>query len=97
MAAPLEVCTKEDQRSYSSGWRVSKIQKFIVDYHRNMGCVHYHVKMCFCGSRSLLLHDNARTHTAHHTIETTKKIKFSLLEHLPYSPDLSPFDSLVPR
>ena len=36
----------------------------------------------------VLLHDNARPHTA----ETLRKLKFKVMAHPPYSPDLSPTD-----
>ena len=41
---------------------------------------------------TVLLHDNARPHTAAHTVETLQKQKFELLAQLPYSPDLAPSD-----
>ena len=40
----------------------------------------------------MLLHDNARPHTAAHTVETLQKLKFGVLAHPPYSPDLAPSD-----
>lgn len=40
----------------------------------------------------VLLHDNARPHTAAHTVETLQKLKFEVLAHPPYSPDLAPSD-----
>jgi transposase len=40
----------------------------------------------------LLLHDNARLHTAHATIDALETLKFEVLSHLPYSPDLVPSD-----
>jgi hypothetical protein len=41
----------------------------------------------------VLLHDNARTHTAAaHTAETLQKLKFDVMAHPPYSPDLAPSD-----
>jgi len=40
----------------------------------------------------LLLHDNARPHTAAHTLETLKQLKCEAMEHPPYSPDLAPSD-----
>ena len=40
----------------------------------------------------VLLHDNARPHTAAHTAETLQKLNFEVLDHPPYSPDLAPSD-----
>jgi histone-lysine N-methyltransferase SETMAR len=40
----------------------------------------------------LLHHDNARPHTAPAAQERIEKLKWELLEHLPYSPDLAPSD-----
>ena len=40
----------------------------------------------------VLLHDNARPHTAAHTAETLQKLKFEVMAHPPYNPDLSPSD-----
>ena len=39
-----------------------------------------------------VLHDNARPHTAAHTAETLQKLKFEVMAHPPYSPDLAPSD-----
>ncbi|PNF38144.1 hypothetical protein B7P43_G14600 [Cryptotermes secundus] len=38
----------------------------------------------------LLLHDNARPHTANKTNETLQNFKWEVLEHPPYSHDLGP-------
>ena len=38
----------------------------------------------------LLLHDNARPHTAAHTVDTLRALKFEVLKHPPYSSDLAP-------
>ena len=40
----------------------------------------------------VLLHDNARPHTAARTVEAFQKPKFEALAHPPYSPDLAPSD-----
>ncbi|KAL6427117.1 hypothetical protein ACFW04_009345 [Cataglyphis niger] len=38
----------------------------------------------------LLLHDNARPHTSHRTIAKLNELKYEVLQHPAYSPDLSP-------
>src|SRR5258705_5524008 len=40
----------------------------------------------------ILLQDNARPHTARHTMEIVAQLGWEILEHPPYSPDLSPCD-----
>jgi len=40
----------------------------------------------------LLLHDNARLHTARATTDALETLKFEVLSHPPYSPDLAPSD-----
>ena len=42
--------------------------------------------------RVLLLHDNARPHTGAYTVDTLRALKFEVLKHPPYSPDLAPSD-----
>jgi len=42
--------------------------------------------------RVLLLHDNAHPHTAAHTVDTLRALKFEVLKHPPHSPDLAPSD-----
>ncbi|KAJ4448030.1 hypothetical protein ANN_10042 [Periplaneta americana] len=36
-----------------------------------------------------MLHDNALPHTARHTMDITRDLRWEVLEHPPYSPDLS--------
>jgi len=40
----------------------------------------------------VLLHDNARLHTAAYTVETLQKLEFEAVAHPLYSPDLVPSD-----
>jgi len=40
----------------------------------------------------LFLQDNARAHTAHHTMCTLQLLGWEILPHPPYSPDLAPSD-----
>ena len=40
----------------------------------------------------ILLHDNARPHSAAKTLETHQDLHFEVLEHPPYGPDLDPSD-----
>jgi len=40
----------------------------------------------------LLLHDNARPHTAAHTLETLKQLRWEAMEHPAYGLDLAPSD-----
>ena len=40
----------------------------------------------------MLLHDTARLHTAAHTVDTLRALKFEVLKHPPYIPDLAPSD-----
>ena len=42
--------------------------------------------------RVLLFYDNARPHTAAHTVDTLRALKFEVLKHPTYSPDLAPSD-----
>jgi histone-lysine N-methyltransferase SETMAR len=42
--------------------------------------------------RIMLLHDNARLHTACAMIDALEMLKFEVLSHPPYSPDLAPSD-----
>ena len=42
--------------------------------------------------RIILHHDNASSHTAHQTIEYLEQQNVEILDHPPYSPDLSPND-----
>jgi transposase len=40
----------------------------------------------------LLLHDNATPHTARAKLDALETLKFEVLSHPPYSPDLAPSD-----
>ena len=40
----------------------------------------------------LLLHDNVRLHMAAHTVDTLQTLRFEVLKHPAYSPDLAPSD-----
>jgi len=40
----------------------------------------------------LLVHDNARPHSANQTTATLRSFKWEVLQHPPYSPDLAPSD-----
>jgi hypothetical protein len=40
----------------------------------------------------LLLHVSACPHTAAHTVDTLGALKFEVLQHPPYNPDLAPSD-----
>lgn len=40
----------------------------------------------------LFLHDNARPHVAKQTLQKLKELKWEILQHPPYSPDLAPSD-----
>jgi len=40
----------------------------------------------------LLFHNKARLHTAAHTLETLKQLKWEAMEHPAYSPNLAPSD-----
>ncbi|CAH2099880.1 unnamed protein product [Euphydryas editha] len=43
-------------------------------------------------SSPLLLHDNARPHTARETVLTLQELQLKTIRHPPYSPDLAPMD-----
>jgi hypothetical protein len=40
----------------------------------------------------VLLHDSAHPHSTAHTAETLQKLKFDVMAHSPYIPDLAPSD-----
>jgi histone-lysine N-methyltransferase SETMAR len=45
-----------------------------------------------CPKKVLLHHNNARPHTAATTVETVQQLGFEVLQHPPYSSDLTPSD-----
>ena len=47
--------------------------------------------------QNVILHDNARPHTARITQEAILQLQLSVLPHPPYSPDLAPTDYLLFR
>lgn len=60
---------------------LSKLRRAIQNQRRGM-----------LRSGIVLLHDNARPHTAARTIETIQKFRWEIFHHPPYSPDLAPSD-----
>ena len=57
--------------------------------------VHHHLRHRRRGKKSkgiLLQQDNARPHTARRTIEKIEHLRWKLIPHPPYSPDLAPSD-----
>ena len=44
------------------------------------------------GRKVILQHNNARPHTAHLTLEKIENMRWEVLPHPPYSPDLAPSD-----
>ena len=60
---------------------VNKLKPMIQSKHRGL-----------LSKRVLLLHDNARPHMAAHRVDTLRALKFEVLKHPPYSPDLAPSD-----
>ncbi|GIY33905.1 mariner Mos1 transposase [Caerostris extrusa] len=64
-------------------------------YYHIVDCLRVVIKAKRLGMLSsgvILLHDNARPHTATRTIRKLVQFRWSVLEHLPYSPALSPYD-----
>jgi hypothetical protein len=97
MAAPLSVCTKEEQRSVICfcGLKVYQELKSIEDFQHNMGTVLYHgecIRQGLLSTGVLLLHDNVHPHTAIHTVQTLAKLGFKVLDHPTYIPNLAPSD-----
>jgi histone-lysine N-methyltransferase SETMAR len=68
-----------------------------ADYYSDLlkGPLHEALKKKRCRKlhlRPLLQQDNARPHTARRTIDVIAELKWELLPHPPYSPDLAPSD-----
>jgi transposase len=45
--------------------------------------------MILVGSEIIILHDNARAHTADAVEDLLRRWRWEILEHPPYSPDMS--------
>jgi len=83
-------------------WAYSrKLSGMWDDYHKCPYCdiLQGELKPAICSKRRgklskeiLLLRDNARPHTAAHTLETLKQLKWEAMEHPVYSPNLVPSD-----
>ncbi|CAK1602587.1 unnamed protein product [Parnassius mnemosyne] len=72
----------EGQRTDNTEWYASICLPQVVSELRKENC----------NRRIILHHDNASSHTAHRTKEFLEQENIELLDHPPYSPDLSPND-----
>ncbi|TLO45018.1 transposase [Acinetobacter baumannii] len=72
----------EGQRTVNAEWYASICLPQVVSELRKENC----------NRRIILHHDNASSHTAHRTKEFLEQENIELLDHPPYSPDLSPND-----
>lgn len=72
----------QDQRTVTADWYISICLPEVIAEFRKTNPQR----------RMILHHDNASSHTARKTIEFLKQENIELLDHPPYSPDLSPND-----
>lgn len=60
--------------------------------HNSSICMTLYAENDLNGTRDILHHDNASCHHPSIICDTIKMLKWNLLQHLPYPPDLAPSD-----